>query len=148
VLAELGTVRFTKVAMQPGMPQGFGVIGPDRTPIFTLPGNPVSSYVSFEVFVRPVIRKLAGLEPVGLPVVRATTTSAFWSPEGKRQYARAWLTQGPDGAYTAEPLSGGAGSHLMGDLSEATGLIVVPESVKSVPAGSPVDVMVLERRST
>src|SRR6185437_5067540 len=53
VLSRLGTVRFDKVAMQPGMPQGFGTIGEASTPIFTLPGNPVSSFVSFEVFVRP-----------------------------------------------------------------------------------------------
>ena len=52
-LAGLGTVRFRKVAMQPGMPQGFGVVGPAGTPIFTLPGNPVSAYVSFQLFVTP-----------------------------------------------------------------------------------------------
>jgi molybdopterin molybdotransferase len=148
VLAKLGTVRFTKVAMQPGMPQGFGVIGPDETPIFTLPGNPVSCYVSFEVFVRPVIRKLAGQDPVGLPIVTATCTEKFSSPEGKRQYARARLTQADDGSYQAQPLGGGTGSHRIGDLSDATGLIVVPEPAKTVPAGSTVDVMVLERRST
>ena len=51
-LSKLGTITFRKVAMQPGMPQGFGVLGPDRTPIFTLPGNPVSAYVSFLLFVR------------------------------------------------------------------------------------------------
>ena len=58
VLQRLGTVTFRKVAMQPGMPQGFGVIGPDETPIFTLPGNPVSAYVSFEVFVRAALDAL------------------------------------------------------------------------------------------
>jgi len=61
VLSRLGTVAFEQVAMQPGKPQGFGTIGPDSTPIITLPGNPVSSYVSFEVFVRPVIRKMLGV---------------------------------------------------------------------------------------
>ncbi len=60
VLSRLGTVRFDKVAMQPGMPQGFGTLGESSTPIFTLPGNPVSSFVSFEVFVRPALRKMAG----------------------------------------------------------------------------------------
>jgi len=148
VLAKLGTVRFTKVAMQPGMPQGFGVIGPDETPIFTLPGNPVSCYVSFEIFVRPVLRKLAGQDPVGLPIVKATCTSKFSSPEGKRQYARARLTQRDNGTFAAEPLGGGVGSHLMGDLADANALIVVPEQTKTVLAGTRVDVMVLERRST
>ena len=60
VLSRLGTVQFDKVAMQPGMPQGFGTIGESPTPIFTLPGNPVSSFVSFEIFVRPALRKMAG----------------------------------------------------------------------------------------
>ena len=58
VLSRLGTVEFCEVAMQPGKPQGFGRVGEDRTPIFTLPGNPVSSYVSFEVFVVPALRRM------------------------------------------------------------------------------------------
>ena len=91
VLCRLGTVAFETVAMQPGKPQGFGTIGPDSTPIITLPGNPVSSYVSFEVFVRPVIRRMLGVEPLHRPVVRAVCEGAMTSPAGKRQYARAWL---------------------------------------------------------
>ena len=62
-LSRMGTVTFDKVAMQPGMPQGFGGIGPDQTPIFTLPGNPVSAFVSFEMFVRPVLRRMQALDP-------------------------------------------------------------------------------------
>ena len=58
VLSRLGTRRFDRVAMQPGMPQGLGTVGADATPIFTLPGNPVSAMVSFEVFVRPALRKM------------------------------------------------------------------------------------------
>ncbi len=58
-LSEIGTVEFMRVAMQPGKPQGFGHLG-DNVPIFCLPGNPVSALVSFEVFVRPAIRKLLG----------------------------------------------------------------------------------------
>ena len=63
VLTKLGTIDFPEVAMQPGKPQGFGVMGDDEVPIFTLPGNPVSAYVSFEVFVRPALRKLMGAMP-------------------------------------------------------------------------------------
>ena len=63
VLGKLGTVEFLEVAMQPGKPQGFGVVGEDATPIFTLPGNPVSAYVSFEMFVVPALHKLTGREP-------------------------------------------------------------------------------------
>ena len=66
-LAGLGTDTFRKVAMQPGMPQGFGVVGPGRTPIFTLPGNPVSAYVSFLLFVRPALDALQGLPTERLP---------------------------------------------------------------------------------
>ena len=60
-LSKLGTITFRKVAMQPGMPQGFGALGPDRTPIFTLPGNPVSAYVSFVLFVQPALDALKRL---------------------------------------------------------------------------------------
>jgi molybdopterin molybdotransferase len=146
VLSRLGTVAFEKVAMQPGMPQGHGTIGPDRTPIFTLPGNPVSSYVSFEVFVRPVLRRMLGVEPLLRPTVRATCTTSFSSPEGKRQFARGWLSV-EDGRYVVAPHSG-QGSHLVNDLAHSNCLIVVPEQVTAVKAGEPVTVMVLERRLT
>ena len=144
VLSRLGTVSFERVAMQPGKPQGFGTIGPDSTPIITLPGNPVSSYVSFEVFVRPVIRRMLGVEPLHRPVVRALCQQAFRSPAGRRQYMRGWLDV-VDGRYVARPV-GGAGSHLIAGLAHANALIVVPEDVTEVAEGSPVEVMVLERR--
>jgi molybdopterin molybdotransferase len=144
VLSRLGTVSFEKVAMQPGMPQGYGVVGPDATPIFTLPGNPVSAYVSFEVFVRPVIRRMLGVEPLLRPTVRAVATEAFGSPAGKRQFARGWLAV-EDGRYVVRPI-GGQGSHLVHDLAHANCLIVVPEQTTEVPVGGTVTVMVLERR--
>ncbi len=146
VLTRLGTVRFEKVAMQPGMPQGFGTVGPDKTPIITLPGNPVSAYVSFEIFVRPVIRRMLGIQPLHRPTVRAVCTQAFSSPAGKRQYARAWLDV-QDGRYVVRPV-GGSGSHLMGGLAHANALISVPEEVEEVPAGGTVTTLVLERRHT
>jgi molybdopterin molybdotransferase len=146
VLSRLGTVRFEPVAMQPGKPQGWGTIGPDDTPIITLPGNPVSSYVSFEVFVRPIIRRMLGVEPLHRPVVRAVSTEALTSPAGKRQYARAFLSV-EEGRYVVRPV-GGEGSHLVGHLAQANAFIVVPEAVTEVAAGSAVEVMVLERRLT
>jgi molybdopterin molybdotransferase len=146
VLSRLGTVTFTEVAMQPGKPQGWGTVGPDSTPIVTLPGNPVSSFVSFEVFVRPVIRRMLGVEPLHRPIVRATCEDAIRAPAGKRQYARAWLDV-RDGRYVVRSV-GGSGSHLVGDLAHANALIVVPEAVAEVPAGGTVEVMVLERRLT
>ncbi len=144
VLSRLGTVAFEQVAMQPGKPQGFGTIGPDNTPIITLPGNPVSSYVSFEVFVRPVIRRMLGVEPLGRPIVRAVCKEAMTSPSGLRQFARAWIDV-EDGRYVVRPV-GGAGSHLVGDLAQANAFVVIPEDVTEIPAGGPAEVMVLERR--
>ena len=144
VLSRLGTVEFDRVAMQPGKPQGFGTIGPDSTPIITLPGNPVSAYVSFEVFVRPVIRRMLGVEPLHRPMVLAVALEPLSSPAGKRQYARAWLDV-QEGRYVVRPV-GGPGSHLVGDLAQANAFMVIPEQVTEVPAGSAVEVMVLERR--
>jgi molybdopterin molybdotransferase len=144
VLTRLGTVEFSTVAMQPGKPQGHGHIGPDGTPIFTLPGNPVSAYVSFEVFVRPVIRRMLGAEPLHRPMVRAICLEGLDSPVGKRQYVRGRL-EVRDGRYVATPV-GGQGSHLMGGLAQSNALLVVPDDVGRVNEGEPVAVMVLERR--
>jgi molybdopterin molybdotransferase len=146
VLTRLGTVRFEQVAMQPGKPQGFGTIGPDSTPIITLPGNPVSAFVSFEVFVRPMIRRLLGVEPLHRPIISAVLDGTLSSPPERRQYTRAWLDV-RNGRYVVSPV-GGPGSHLVGDLAHANALIVVPEDVTEVPDGDPVDVMVLERRNS
>jgi molybdopterin molybdotransferase len=143
VLGRLGTVEFAEVAMQPGKPQGFGTIGEDDTPIFTLPGNPVSSYVSFEVFVLPAIRRMMGKLPYRRPMVRATCTDAMSSPLGRKQFARGRFEVTGRGAEVT-PV-GGHGSHLIGGLSQANCLIVVSESTTAVEAGSTVDVLVLDR---
>ncbi|MGW5738806.1 MULTISPECIES: molybdotransferase-like divisome protein Glp [Streptomyces] len=136
-----GGVEFRKLAMQPGKPQGFGSIGPDHTPLLALPGNPVSSYVSFEIFVRPAVRALMGLPDVHRTTARATLTAdkALTSPAGKRQFLR--------GQYDAEtggvrPV-GGAGSHLVAALAHANALIVVPEDTTSVEPGADVEVVLL-----
>ncbi len=143
VLSELGTVSFGEVGMQPGKPQGFGFVGEDSTPIITLPGNPVSSYVSFEVFVVPAIRRMMGRLPYRRPMVRALCSQGFPSIPGRQQYVRAQFEIDGKGAHVA-PI-GGHGSHLVGDLSEANALIVVPPEVTSVPGGSQVQVLVLDR---
>lgn len=144
VLSRLGTVQFDKVAMQPGMPQGFGTIGPDATPVFGLPGNPVSALVSFEAFVRPALRTMLGATPVERPRVRAITTQALTSPPGKRSFLRVHL-EVKKGAYVVTPVSG-PGSHLLAGLSRANALALVPEGVEKVAVGEPVEVLVLERR--
>ncbi|MET8173473.1 molybdotransferase-like divisome protein Glp [Streptomyces clavifer] len=134
-------IDFRKLAMQPGKPQGFGSIGPDHTPLLALPGNPVSSYVSFELFVRPAIRALMGLEDVHRPTVRATLNvdKALTSPSGKRQFLR--------GTYDAEAGTvtpvGGPGSHLIAALAQADALIVLPEDVTSAEPGTETRVILL-----
>jgi len=136
-LSRLGSVEFTKVAMQPGMPQGFGTIGHDETPIFTLPGNPVSAYVSFQVFVRPALAALQGTEAKRLRAVRAVLAGPLRSPAGKRSFARARL----DGTRVT-PLSG-QGSHRLAALADANALIIVPEPVTEMAGGEEADVWCL-----
>ncbi|MEV6649279.1 gephyrin-like molybdotransferase Glp [Streptomyces sp. NPDC051219] len=134
-------VDFRKLAMQPGKPQGFGSIGPDHTPLMALPGNPVSSYVSFELFVRPAIRALMGLRDVRRPSVRAVLRAdkALSSPAGRRQFLR--------GAYDPEAATvtpvGGSGSHLIAALAHADSLIVVPEEMTSAEPGAELEVVLL-----
>ncbi|WP_320777159.1 gephyrin-like molybdotransferase Glp [Streptomyces sp. CRN 30] len=134
-----GRVEFRKLAMQPGKPQGFGTIGPDHTPLLALPGNPVSSYVSFELFVRPAIRALMGLTDLHRPTVRATLRApgTVTSPAGRRQFLRGTYA---DGSVT--PV-GGASSHLVAALARADALIVVPEDVEAVEPGTEVEVVLL-----
>lgn len=142
-LASLGTVSFHEVAMQPGKPQGFGVIGEDSTPIFTLPGNPVSAYVSFEMFVTPALRKMMGREPYNRSMVRAKITETVRSPQGRRQFLRGHF-EPKVGGSTVTPV-GGAGSHLLGGLSRSNAFIVLGEDVTSAQAGSDVPVILLDR---
>ncbi len=142
VLSRLGTVEFNKVAMQPGMPQGHGFLGPEQTPIFTLPGNPVSAYVSFEVFVRPVLRRMLGHQRIYRPVVRAVLTETLMSPQGKRQFARGHLAV-EEGRYVVRP-AGGQGSHMLGAMAQANCLVVVPEDVTEVKPGTALAVLRLD----
>ncbi|MEV0915897.1 gephyrin-like molybdotransferase Glp [Streptomyces sp. NPDC049967] len=134
-------IDFRKLAMQPGKPQGFGSIGPEHTPLLALPGNPVSSYVSFELFVRPAIRTLMGLPDVNRPTARATLVcdKALSSPDGRRQFLR--------GTYDAEAGTvtpvGGSGSHLIAALAQADALIVLPEDVTSAEPGTDTEVILI-----
>jgi len=137
VLSGLGTVEFSKVAMNPGMPQGHGLVGADRVPIITLPGNPVSSYVSFEAFVRPVIRAMRGLTDVLRPQREVPIGSGLDSPAGKRQYARGRFL--PSGEVV--PVGHGQGSHLFGGLAAAQALIVVGEDTTRLEPGDLVSVI-------
>jgi molybdopterin molybdotransferase len=173
-LRTLGTIEFRKVAMQPGMPQGFGTVAlpaaaapegrqrgggllsrladrgevaeqavrpgeHDRVPIFTLPGNPVSAYVSFQIFVRPALGALQGYDGLGLETIRAEVTGPLRSPPGRRSFLRGVLDR-PAGRVA--PLTG-QGSHQVATLGKANALIVVPEWAVTLAAGDTADVLVL-----
>ena len=134
--AGLGTVEFAKVAMQPGGPQGAGTV--DGVPVVTLPGNPVSSFVSFEVFVRPALRRALGYAFPDRLRVPARLTGSLRSPAGRRQFLRGRY----DGGLVSQV--GGPGSHLVAHLARANCLVVVPEDVTELPAGAEVDVVLIE----
>ncbi len=136
-LQRLGTIAFRKVAMQPGMPQGFGSIA--GVPIFTLPGNPVSAYVSFQVFARPAIGALQAYDSLALESVRAELTGPLRSPPGRRSFLRGVLDRSR-GLVT--PLTG-QGSHQVATLGKANALVVVPERVVQMAEGDTADVLVL-----
>ncbi len=139
-LTRLGTVTFRKVAMQPGMPQGFGLIGANATPIFTLPGNPVSAFVSFCLFVAPTARVLQGLPAQRGARRQARLAGPASSPDGKRSFLRGILDR-ENGSVT--PLTG-QNSHQIASLARANALIVIPEPLTSLPAGELVDVLELK----
>ncbi len=134
---KLGTAQFHQVAMQPGMPQGFGSVGEAAIPIITLPGNPVSAYISFEAFVRPAIRKMRGLTQLQRPQHTAILKGELRSPINKVQFARARFIEGGH----VEPVGTGQGSHVLGGLAQADALIVIPVGVDSIASGDQVQVI-------
>ncbi len=136
VLSERGGVAFAKVAMNPGMPQGCGAVA--GTPIITLPGNPVSTYVSFEAFVRPALRSMMGHTDRVRPTRSAIIEADLQSPEHKRQFARGIL-RGEEQLRVA-PVRG-QGSHMLSGLADANCLIVLPEGIAFVSAGDVVEVI-------
>jgi molybdopterin molybdotransferase len=129
-----GWVDFVKVAMQPGMPQGAGFV--NGTPIITLPGNPVSSLVSFEVFVRAPLRTAMGLPNPDRPRRTAVLAEDLTSPRGKRQFRRGVLDRDA-GTVTSY---GPPASHHLRWLASANCLLEIDEDVAEVAAGSPVQV--------
>jgi molybdopterin molybdotransferase len=132
-----GEVDFFKVAMQPGMPQGFGEV--EGKPYFGLPGNPVSVFVSFEIFVRPALMKMMGRRQLFRPEVPARLEEDVTGPAGKTQFARVRVRRTKDG-WVATP-TGGRGSNLIATVARANGLAIVPEGVETAKAGSSVKVM-------
>ncbi|MCH9668829.1 MAG: molybdopterin molybdotransferase MoeA [Actinomycetia bacterium] len=125
-----GRVQFVKVAMQPGMPQGAGILDDAAgTPIVTLPGNPVSALVSFEVFIRPPLRAAMGLPDPDRPRRTAVLTERLTSPRGKRQFRRGVLESDTVTSY------GPPASHHLRWLASANCLLELDEDTDEVAAG-------------
>lgn len=134
-------VEFVKVAMQPGGPQGAGRVDElGGVAVVTLPGNPVSSQVSFEVFVRPALRAAMGHPQPDRPVVTARLAQRWTSPAGRRQFRRGQL----DAVHGTVREIGGPPSHLLGALARADCLVVVPERVTELDEGAAVPVWLLD----
>lgn len=138
---EVGTIDFVQVAMQPGKPQGLGRLGARGIPLFALPGNPVSAYVSFEVFVRPALAAMSGRSPTGRGL-RGTVSTTLRSPRGRRQIARA-VARHTAAGWVADPVWGQA-SHFVADLARANSFVVVPEDVTELHAGDEVEIWLLD----
>ena len=139
-----GQVDFVKVAMQPGMPQGAGTVTAPSgrvVPIITLPGNPVSALVSFEVFIRPPLRTAMGL-PAHRPRVRAQLTTGLRSPAGKRQFLRGILSDDDAAGLRVGPI-GPPASHHLRYLAMSDALIDVDADVVEMHAGDIVDVITM-----
>ena len=128
--------------MYPGGAQGHGTIGDEHVPVLALPSSPASAFVAFEVFVRPVLRRMFGHDPYGAGLQRASMTNGFSSPAGKRHYVRGTCETDPFGRHVVTALDG-QGTHLIASLARTECLIVVPEFVTEVNPGDTVEVLLL-----
>jgi molybdopterin molybdotransferase len=145
--AALGSVDLWRVAVQPGKPFAFGVARPavpGRRPIalFGLPGNPVSTFVTFELFVRPAIRRLAGHRDLLRPLDRCVLAEGVGKSPGRRAFLRviaerdgSGIPRRDDAGRVVAHLAGGQGSHVLSALARADGLAVVPESAQAADPG-------------
>ncbi len=148
VLSTLGTVRFDNIAAWPGHILGVGTVGGDDngeggTPIFCLPGDPVSAQVCFEVFVRPALRHMQGWTQLTRPSVKAAVDRSWYSPRGRREFVRVRLVGDPKTGYQAKVM-GAPASLLLSALAESNALAIVPESTTNVRTGDMLQCLVLE----
>lgn len=144
-LSAMGEITTVDVAIESSGRHNFGVIGPDKTPVVTLPGDPVAAYISFELFLRPMIRTMLGASTIHRPSVKAKLEKAVVSSAGFRSYVRAILAED---AKSVMPLNSG-GSSAQDEqmtLSDANAFIAISETDEDVAAGTQVTVVVLERR--
>ena len=146
VLASEGAIAFWTVRMRPGKPLAFGAFhAPDgrKIPHLGLPGNPVSSMVSFELFGRPALFTMLGRSDWERPVIKAITRDEVRNADGRRFYARCIVTRGEDGRYHAD-LTGPQGSGILTSMSAANALTVIPENLDAAYPGDEIDVMMLD----
>jgi molybdopterin biosynthesis enzyme len=139
-ISNMGEITTVDMAIEMSGRHNFGLIGPDKTPIITLPGDPIAAYISFELFVRPMIRTMLGVATIHRPSVKAKLEKAIESSEGMRSYIRAALSE--DGK-SVTPLTH---QEEISTLSDASAFIAVGEKDVSLKAGDEVTVVILERR--
>ncbi|HET7637254.1 MAG TPA: gephyrin-like molybdotransferase Glp [Ktedonobacteraceae bacterium] len=133
IMAEQGHVDFWRINMRPGKPVAFGSIG--KVPLLGLPGNPVSAAVTFELFGRPIIRKMLGHTRLLRPQVDVVVTDGVDERVMRRHYVRAWV-EWRDGRFVART-TGNQGSHITTSLLHTNALVIVPEGgVQIQPGGS------------
>ncbi len=148
VLAEHGEVSFWTVCMKPGKPLAFGAIEKiegkkkRKVPHLGLPGNPVSSMITFEQFARPAILKMMGKRILAKPVIRAVIDDDIVNTDGRRLFVRVNVTR-RGGQYYAS-LTGPQGSGILTSMVKANGLAVIPESSQGARAGDTVEVQMLD----
>lgn len=138
VVSELGRIDSYKVAMQPGMPQAFGIVE-DRI-YFGLPGNPVSVFVSFELFIRPALLKMMGRTDIERPVLEAAIDDEIEGLPNKTRYSRVFVYR-ENGSWRGRS-TGPAASNLLGTVVKGNGLAVIPPGEKPVKAGDKVKVQI------
>jgi molybdopterin biosynthesis enzyme len=139
-LEKMGDIKTMELSIESSGRHNFGTIGPDKTPVVTLPGDPIAAYISFELLVRPMIRTMLGTATIHRPSVKAKLEKALTSQDGVRSYVRAILSE--DGK-SVTPLSS---QDEQATLSDANSFIALSEAETKLSAGDSVTVVVLERR--
>jgi molybdopterin biosynthesis enzyme len=139
-LQKMGEIKTVDLAIENSGRHNFGQIGPDKTPVVTLPGDPISAYISFELFVRPMIRTMLGAATIHRPSVKAKLEKAITSKSGTRSYVRAILSEDASSVRALDI------QDEISTLSDANSFIALSEKDESIEAGASVNVVVLERR--
>ena len=144
VLARQGQISFWTVRMKPGKPLAFGAIQGNgkMVPHLGLPGNPVSSMITFELFARPAILKMMGKKNLAKPSVSAVMENSVENTDGRRLFARAVVRREGDRYYAS--VAGPQGSGILTSMARANALVIVPEDVKSVAEGDTVKALMLD----